>query len=276
MAFHCSDIDTLVQTYLDGELTERDQLDFEEHIAECEECRRKLEEERDFRAELSRQLAACQPQTPRSLPQRVRAALDVEDRAAAAARRRAGWSWVLPGTATLAAAAALVLFLTAGGAPVAEESIAEDAVKAHMRRPPVEVQGASRVSPWIEEHFRADVAVPRFSAANVNLRGARLSHLKGRDAAQLVYEVDRNSRKHELRVHIVDLGDLDVRARDKQVIGGREVWVENRNGYGIVTYKDREGIGYVFTSPNMDGGDLVDLFMSSDLPLRMGERSRER
>ncbi len=263
MAFHCSEIDTLIQTYLDGELSSQDLRDFEAHIAECEECRRKLRAERDFRRFIQRRLAETAPQAPQALQQRLRENLDAEDNDLAAARRRARLSWVLPGAATLAAAAALLLFITTNRTPVAEETIAEDAVMAHMRRPPVEVQGAGQVSPWIEQHFRPDVSVPRFSASNVSLRGARLSHLMGRDAAQLVYDVDRNSQRQELRVHIVDGKNLDLHAKNKRIIGGREVWVDGAYGFSTVTVRGNDGMSYVFTS-EMDGDDLVDLVTSSD------------
>jgi len=263
MAFHCSEIDVLIQTYLDGELGGQDLRDFEEHISQCAECRRKLQSEAALRRVVQRRLADNAPRPSQALYQRVYESLDAADHAMTAARYRAGLSWVLPGTATLAAAAALLLFFTSGRPQVEEETIAEDAVKAHLRRPPVEVQGWGQVSPWIEEHFRPDVSVPRFSASNVSLRGARLSHLKGRDAAQLVYDVDLNSRKHELRVHIVDSDDLDVRNGNKYVIGGKEVWVKGAFGFNTVTIRGNDGMSYVFTS-EMDGGDLVDLVTSSD------------
>ncbi len=270
MAINCSDITTLVHTYLDGELADQDLEEFEEHVLLCGECHARLEDEISFRDRLRRDLAP--PRAPADLHQRIGVLLDQEDRVAQAARRQSRFAWLLPGAASVAAAAALVLFITSTGQNLPVESVATDAVKAHMRRPPIEIQGQdAMVSPWIAQHFRPGVEVPRFSASNVSLRGARLSSLRGREAAQLFYEVDRNHQRHDLQVHIVEAKDLDLGVRHHQVIGGREVWIDDQLGYSVVTLKDDRGMGYVFTS-DMDGKELFDLVLGTDLVLGVGER----
>ena len=270
MPIHCSEIDTLVHAYLDGELADIDLNEFEEHTAECPECATRLRDEIAFRDHLRRRLAA--PRAPQALRTRIDVLLDQEDRVTASARRRSRFAWLLPGTASVAAAAALILFVTTNNASLPVESVAADAVNAHMRRPPVEVQGqASRVSPWIKEHFDSQVDVPRFAGTNVSLRGARLSHLRGRDAAQLFYQVDRNNQRHDMQVHIVTGADFNLSAKSKRVIGGRDVWIGGERGYSVVTFKDDSGVSYVFTS-DMEDADLFDLVVSSDLLLRVNER----
>ncbi len=270
MPIDCSEIDTLVHTYLDGELADSDIREFEKHSAECRECAARIDDEIAFRDRLRRRLAA--PRTPQGLRTRIDVLLDQEDRVSANARRRSRFAWMLPGVASVAAAAALFLFVTTNNASLPFESVAADAVNAHMRRPPVEVQGqASRVAPWLKKHFDAHVDVPRFASTNVSLRGARLSHLRGSDAAQLFYEVDRNNQRHDMQVHIITAPDFNLSAKSKRVIGGREVWIDVERGYSVVTFKDASGIGYVFTS-DMEDADLFDLVVSSDLLLRVDER----
>lgn len=274
MAICCSDVETLVQTYLDGELAENDAVEFDQHIGECSACRARVAEERRFLAALRARLAA--PPAPDVVRRRVLAALDDEDRVRGRARRQRRASWILPGAASLAAAAALLVFALdpwAGQPQAADNPVSAEAVRQHIRRPPIEVQGAG-VTPWIKEHFTPRVDPPRFSAHGIDLVGARLSHLRGRDAAQLFYEVARDGRRFEVQVHILDASDLDLHGEDRQVIRGRELWIDERFGHSIVTYKDREGIGYVFTSADMTRPELVDLVVGSDLLLRVSERLR--
>jgi mycothiol system anti-sigma-R factor len=268
MAIHCSDIETLAQTYLDGELAEHDLSDFETHLAECDQCRAHVDDEVGFRRVLRRNLSA--PAAPESLRDRIAASLDAEDVQRAEVARKRRWSWVLPGTASFAAAAALVLFVmqrtpeqhtkisTAAAAEVGTE-----AVKSHIRRPPVEVQGAA-VNPWIRENFRPQVAIPRFRSRTVNLLGARLSRLRGRDAAQLFYKVRRGARLYDVQAHILDAKDLDLRAPARYRVAGMDMWVDKRFGYNIVKFKDHNGIAYVFTS-DMDASELIKLLLRSDL-----------
>src|SRR5688572_14745995 len=109
MATQCKDVDTLLPTYLDGELAPHDQLSFEHHLADCAGCREQVRGETTYLEAVRRSLVP--PPAPPELEGRVRRALDEEERRSAQARRRAGWSWALPGAAGLAAAAALALFI---------------------------------------------------------------------------------------------------------------------------------------------------------------------
>src|SRR6266545_8163254 len=110
MATQCNDIETLLPTYLDGELAAADRLSFDHHTADCSECREVVRSEAAYRARVRELLAP--PAAPDGLDRRVRSALDGEDMRARAARRQVGRSWALPGAAGLAAAAALALFVT--------------------------------------------------------------------------------------------------------------------------------------------------------------------
>jgi mycothiol system anti-sigma-R factor len=268
MAIHCSDIETLVHTYLDGELADEDLREFEEHTDECTACHERVESEIEFRTDLRHRLAP--PRAPGELRERLMLALDQEDAAQAQQVLRSRFAWVLPGVATFAAAAALVLFLTYDGRAPAGDPVAHDAVQAHMRQPPIEVTGASQVSPWIKRHFQASVEPPRFSTAGINLRGARLSHLRGRDAAHLFYEIDRGGRRSDVQVHILDGSDLSLEGATRRRVGGRELFVDGDLGYSVVTYRDPSGMAYVFTS-DMSENELLDLVVSSDLLLKVDE-----
>lgn len=269
MAISCEDIETLVHSYLDDELAEHELGEFETHLTGCEACRLTAEAEARFLDGLRRRLAA--PSCPDTVRARLDRSLDDEDRSRTLASRRARFGWVLPGAATVAAAAALVLFAAEWRQQPDVQPVTYDAVRQHIRRPPLEVQAAG-VSPFIEQHFRPRVSLPRFSEPSVRLQGARLSHLRGRDAAQLFYEVrGAGGARHDMQVHIVDAADLELPDGQRRVVGGRVIWVDPQLGYSTVTYRDEEGLAYVFTS-DLEAGELVRLVVSSDLLMRVNER----
>ncbi len=270
MSIQCAEIENLLFSYLDDELDEHERIDFESHLADCASCADRVDAETRFSDTMRMHLAP--PPVPELLERRLLRALDAEDRQSRAQLLR---SWALPGAATVAAAAALAVFVVAPGSSRNEDLVTHAAVQQHLRQPPIEVQGAA-VSPWLHEHFRPSIEVPRFSSSDIRLKGARLSHLRGLDAAQLFYEVESFGRLHEVQAHIIDASNLAFRGSRRQVIDGRELWIDGQLGLSVVAYKAPDGIGYVFTSSDMDERQLVDLVGSSDLLLRVNERLRAR
>lgn len=275
MSLQCADIETLVPTYLDDELAGEETRELEQHVAGCAECRHQLAEEARFHASLRKRLSP--PAIPDAVRERVTAALDREDWSSRRHPERARWSWALPATASMAAAAALFLFVfSSPPSPPSESPVAYDAVRQHMRRPPIEVQGTA-VSPWIRRHFSPDVQVPRFEHDETSLRGARLSHLLGRDAVQFYYNVVRDQHWHDVSMLVFDASGIDFqrtfRSGHRRVIGDREIWLDERMGYGLVAHKGPDGLGYLLIS-DMSGDQLVELLRRSDLLSRRARPPR--
>ena len=276
MSIHCGDLETLLQSYLDDELADDDSSAVAEHVAECPSCKKLVADEARFHSEIRHALEP--PPAPMSLRDNLSLALDREDWQARK-QGRSAWSWALPGSATVAAAAALLLFVVSnsnlgsnlGSNPastpavssVAPSATYDDAVRRHVRKLPIEVQGAA-VQDWASRHMPRQAALPRFSAPTTNLLGARLSHLDGRDALQLYYQARVDHRVYEMTGLILDASDLDFRTRERHVIGGRELWVGESMGYNVVAHKDERGVGYVFIS-EMAVPQLLDTVANSDL-----------
>jgi anti-sigma factor RsiW len=84
MPIRCTDIESLVQTYLDDELADGETREVELHVGACEDCRRQVTQAARFHEHLRRELAP--PSAPGDLGQRIALALDQEDWR----RRRAG------------------------------------------------------------------------------------------------------------------------------------------------------------------------------------------
>lgn len=267
MPIRCTDIETLVQTYLDDELADGETRELELHFGLCASCRRHAASAARFHSHLRAQLAP--PSAPGELGQRIALALDQEDWHLRRAQPRR--SWILPGAATLAAAAAMLLFVVRAlpqQAPIAASpQVAEDAVREVISRPPLEVQGAA-VRPWVSQQ-QPTAQMPEFQGLRSVLRGGRVGQIRDRRAVQIYYDVLHGQRRHEVSVHLFDARDIDFASgfpsSRRQEVAGRELWVGELRGHAVVAHRDRDGTGYLFTSPDLSGDHLLDIVSRAKL-----------
>lgn len=280
----CIDHSALVDPYLDHELAEEERRDLEHHVARCSACGELLRAREAILDGVRRHVQP--PEAPALLRKRILQSLDDEDQRAESQARRARLGWLLPGAASVAAAAALLLFVssfwqgsaTRETAALAHESegVAQEAVRQRFRPSPMVVQGTrNEVSRSAKEYLRVPVRPPRFSHDDANLLGWQPGQLRGRDAAVFVYEVVSRTGRHQVNVHALDARDLDLRGKDRVSVDDTELWVDTPFGFSSVSYKDREGIGYVFTS-DMAPSELVNLVGKSDILDMINERLRHR
>src|SRR3569623_1459884 len=128
----CESIDTLAMAYLDDELAGEERHELEAHLTECAACRAQLDSERGEQDLLRRALVA--PAAPDLLRAKIGRALDAEDRAA----RRRWTQYLLPGSAIMAAAAAIAMFVGVKPAGQHEVSpVARAAVTQQLRQLPM-------------------------------------------------------------------------------------------------------------------------------------------
>lgn len=271
MAIHCSDIDPLVQSYLDDELTAEETRELREHSSQCEACRARMSREERFRDALREHLAP--PSAPEEFRAQVEEALSREDRSLSRARRQAQMSWALPGAATVAAAVALAVFATDRFVPANEDKpLTHAAASKVVGSSPVVVRENHReMSRSLHDYLRVPIRPPQFPGESVDLRGWRPSHLHGRQAAELVYVVEGSGGRYNMmRLHVLDSSNIDLESQDRREAGDKTLWVDDPLGMSSVTYRDRHGIGYVFTS-DMPKEDLIDLVTEADLTAQSEE-----
>jgi anti-sigma factor RsiW len=253
-------------SYLDDELAEEELRDFELHLHDCDACKERVDRDRGSIAELRRRLAP--PPTPDLLRARLSRALDAEDAAASRAMRRQRVNrWLLPGAASVAAIAALAVFVAnrpTGGAG----ALAREAVRQNMRAAPLEVQGASTEA-WVQRYYRPDVAAPRFNDASVQLAGARLTSIDNRDAAQFFYQLVTAEGTYDLRALTFDARGVDFDGMQAVELDGTLVRVDQRDGHNLVILVDDEGYAYAFTSRDLTLEQLAGLVVHSNLVSRV-------
>jgi anti-sigma factor RsiW len=259
----CESIDTLSMAYLDDELAPEERRELELHLTECGGCRAHVDAERADHELVRAALVA--PRTPDLLRARIAGTLDAEDRLAARAERRRWTRWLLPGSSIVAAAAAIVVFVTVHPQTHQVGAVVKEAQRQTQRALPLEVQGAS-TGPWLRQHFAASMSPPQFSEPGIQLTGARLTAINGHDAALLAYRVDEGAGPFLLTALVVrDVHGDELAAGDEVVVGHRTLHVLEQEGRMWVTYVGPDHMGYAFMAPSLSADDLVRVVVSSDL-----------
>lgn len=267
----CESIDTLAMAYLDDELAAEERHELEAHLTECTKCRAQVDASRADHALIKRALVISP--APDLLRAKLLKALDKVDAEAAKEQRRRWYQYALPGSAMIAAVAAIAMFVGVQTAPhKAAGSMTQQATRHAARSLPLEVQGAN-TGPWLNQHF-ASVKPPHFSSDEVpdtQLLGARLlpGGINGHDAAALSYQIRRGGDPFILSVLVVrDLEEGEMREGTPMRVNNRTVYVlESARGQAVVTYVDRNAMGYMFMAPELSVNELVWLVSRTDLVL---------
>jgi hypothetical protein len=196
----CDDIDTLSMMLCDGELADQELRDVELHLIDCDACRAHVEKDRGFLGELRQRMAP--PRAPELVRQRLGRALDEVDRKA-----RPTWrALALPGAATLAAAAALVVFAVSGDGPA---------------RPTAKPAAATEKAPLPTDRvtFRDGASIHDVVLQRTG------TELLGADVANLSYwAVAPDGARYPVYATVHDAARLELDASTRVVLGGWETW----------------------------------------------------
>lgn len=263
----CTSIDTLSMAFLDDELAYEERREIELHLLECAACRQHVDGERAELELLRKALVA--PPAPMLLKARITRALDAEDAAAARSTRRRWSQWLLPGSAMVAAAAAILVFVGLGSPSASKQMTAlSDVAKQQTHRAPLEVQGASTGS-WLQKNFEPSVEPPQFAEPGIALLGARLlpNGIANHDAALLSYLVTMGDERVTLTAAVLkDVRGDDFSEGQGYRMGNLVLRLHDANGMPAVTYVDpNNNVGYVFASERLTADELIRLVATTDL-----------
>ncbi len=257
----CAELESSIDTFLDGEFDERERSEIDAHLAGCEKCRalagRRARVRTALRAKLREAMSPPGPagRAPPALRARIESAL--------AHSRRPLWRRVLAPVpvATLAACAAgaLLVLATHGGSA----ALVEEAVTKHHRGLPLEVTAASigegSIAGWFADKLDFKPSPPHFRADGVRVVGARLSHLREWPAAYIRYELPRG----QAGLFIVDDPHRRFDAVGREVrLGPSVIRLVNARGYNVAVWRDRE-IVYSLVS-DLDEMALFELVRTTE------------
>ncbi len=263
----CQSIDTLAMSYLDDELAAKERHELEAHLTECTSCRAHLDSERADYSLIKRSLVISP--APDLLRAKLVRALDHADAEQAKEQRRRWYQYLLPGSAMVVGVAAIAMFLGMQTEPRhVAATVAQQATKHGTRTLPLEVQGAN-TGQWLHQHF-ASIEPPHFNEVpDTELLGARLlpGAINGHDAAALSYQIRRGGDPFILSLLVVrDLGDAEMREGTPMRVNDRTVYVlESLQGQAVVSYVDRNNMGYMFMAPELSVNELVWLVSRTDI-----------
>jgi anti-sigma factor (TIGR02949 family) len=237
---NCAEVDKFIHAYIDGEFADEDRVEFERHLAECQRCR----EAARFEVEFKRALRHALPRPP--LPPGFRARI-VDEIARAPAPGRRWFRVVYPSAAFAAAAAVTMVFVWRGPPPAPAEAppVVEESIHRHAGNLPVEVVGpdGQRVASWFRGKVDVPVQAPQLMPVGADLLGGRVSHLRDRQAAHLIYTL----RGKKVSVLVFDPRNMPLHLRRVQRIHNRDVYFDHQQGYNVAVYQ-QGNVGYAITS----------------------------
>lgn len=259
----CESIDTLAMAYLDDELASEERRELETHVRECAACRAEIDGARSDQQLIQTSLVA--PRVTDTMRLRITRAIDEEAKVTAIATRKKTFAQLaLPGTAILAAAAAIVVFVgvnmkSPASAKLPAASVAHAALKQQVRPLPLEVQGPQTGS-WVGQY--AGFAPPTVQAGS-KLLGARMlpGGINGHDGTLLSYDITTAGRRAVLSVLVIQ----DVRPEEMQdgeevdAGNGRMVRVIQSDGHNAVTISDASHRGFMFMADELPVSELISL-----------------
>ncbi len=167
----CRELELAIMAFVDGELPRDEEEAVLAHLAQCAACREDFEAQAALRDSLV--ASAAGDGAPASLRHGLDQAIAQADRVLdLTARRRRLNHWLIPGSATALAAAAIALAVVgarpAPSPPVAElasTTVAAEAARQLVRAAPLEVKGAAATPAWVQRHFDAGLMLPASAEA---------------------------------------------------------------------------------------------------------------
>lgn len=263
---NCSEVQSSVYVYLDGEFAEPESASYRAHLDACEACHAYVSQEASFLVGIRESLVA--PKAPAALRHRIEATLAVtpvsrEMLVRTPSKERGGWvSWAgLPAAAAVALALLIVLPGTQADAEVDPEIT--HAVTAHHRRMPSEIAGSrDRVREYLQRSVSFAVEAPLPETEIVKLLGARLTQVRGEPAVVYQYLVGSQ------RISVLQASSRTIAKRNRARRAARPVRtrttvrrLHHHEGYAVVTYETR-GVTHAVVSA-MPEADLMRIVPAS-------------
>ena len=109
---------------------------------------------------------------------------------------------------------------------------------------------------WFRGKVDFPVRIPRLDLKNASFQGARLSHVRDRQAAHMTYTVDG----HRVTLMIFHTDDIAVRGGELVRVSGRDVLLGRRRGFNVAVMLDGD-MAYAFSS-DLPRGRLLEVVRS--------------
>lgn len=233
----CTEAQTLIGSYVDGELDLVRNLEIEKHLGHCPNCASMHQDALELRSKIREEVPYFRASP--DLRQRVRAVTRKNE-----AEGKRSWIpiWIWSGAI---AAVALFAVVTAAMVRRAEESsrdqmitqeIVADHIRSLMANHLTDVTSTDQhtVKPWF--HGKLDFAPPvdDFAAKGFPLIGGRLDYLDGRPVAALVYQ----RKQHPINLFVWTAAGQYAEKPARQTRQGYNIFLWARDGMSYCAISD--------------------------------------
>jgi anti-sigma factor RsiW len=233
---NCSEIETLINAYVDGELDAGHVFEVEQHLHGCQACDQVYQSSKNMHERLQNGNLAYP--APTGLRERIQLALPSDQPKPRSRSTRTNWNWP-------ALAASLLLGIIAGGTAVEfmpgsrTPPIAEQLLSSHVRsqmfeKHLVDVRSTDQheVKPWFQGKLDFSPPVHDLADLGYPLVGGRLDYIDGRPVAALVYQ----RRKHLINLFVWPVAAHDERALSLTRQGYHFIhWIDSNTNYWAVS-----------------------------------------
>ena len=228
----CEQLETKLDSYLDGEVPDQEMRSFDAHVRTCHSCSGDVL----ARVQMKRAIHAAGKRYTPSAEFRKR----MQRKLAARPQRRFSLGWMF------AAAAALVLVAgtltsvyqgTRSGSDHVFSEIADLHVATLASSSPVDVISTDRhtVKPWFQGKIPFAFNLPELQNTEFSLLGGRMTYLDQTPGAHLIYD----ARKHHISVFVFQERSLPARLGEnslspKQLPFNMETWSQGGLRYFVI------------------------------------------
>jgi len=228
----CTDAQTLIESYVDGELDLVHTVEIEQHLGDCRICSPMHQDTLELRSRIREEVPYFRASP--DLQQRIRA-IAREKRAETSRSQVPLWAWSGATAAVVLFALITVGLVRRGSESSREQMITQEIVADHLRSlmanhlTDVTSTDQHNVKPWFNGKLDFAPPVNDFAPEGFPLIGGRLDYLAGRPVAALVYQ---------RRLHPINL--FVWAAPEKYA---EKATPQTRQGYSILLW-ERDGMTY--------------------------------
>ena len=251
---NCRDVEKYLQAYVDGEFSEAEESEIEQHFKFCPVCRKNISFETWFKKGLKQSMP--DRNAPQSLRVQINRLLKDEKRKE------------FPLYLKLTPAVAIVLiFMGVIFFPDIEVSspIVEATVDRHVNDLPFDVQSDDyqKINKFFREKIGQVIRIPSFRTSNIVIRGGRLGLVRKRSVAYLSF--NRGERRYSMTAApFKDFMDKFPGGR-RRVVNNHDFFVTKHAGFNVVVWRNQQMI-YSIVSDEGER-DLVELAAAAEYDL---------
>jgi len=245
----CQDADRYLQAFVDGEFSETEQTEIEQHFKFCPVCQKKVAFESWFKKNTTKSFTDTK--APRRLEAEIGYMLSKER-----GRQTPMWVKLSPAMALLLAFFAIYFM------PHIEVStpIVEATIDRHLKSLPFDVQSPDtiEVRNFLQEKIKYPVHIPRFTHHPMQLMGGRVTTVQDHNAAYLVFS--NNGHRYSVVAKPANPDESDIPEGIQRTVSGRKFTLVKKNGFNVVLWNANQML-YTLAS-DQDEDTMINLAAS--------------